>query len=257
MVERLATGIKGLDELIEGGIPKGNIVLIAGSPGTGKTIFCAQIAYNNALKGKKCLYLNLEQNEGRLQKQMEQFGWDIGKVKKTLKIVKVDSTNLNLTEYILKQLETEHLGFDLIVVDSLDSISSVPVKAEDMRSLGFERIAESVVPTMIDLPSIGRMKLKKIFDAIAKGGATALLTSESLKNSVGITRDTISEFLCDGIIFLDLNDIAKKTVRSIKVRKMRETKHDLDSYLLEFTNSGLVVNKENVYAGEKISGITK
>ncbi|MDD5148397.1 MAG: ATPase domain-containing protein, partial [Candidatus ainarchaeum sp.] len=49
MVERIPTGIKGFDELIEGGLPKGSVTLVAGTPGTGKSIFCSQIAYNNAL----------------------------------------------------------------------------------------------------------------------------------------------------------------------------------------------------------------
>ena len=51
------------------------VIIVTGTPGTGKSILCSQILYNNALKGKKCLYLNLEQNEGRLENQMKQFGW--------------------------------------------------------------------------------------------------------------------------------------------------------------------------------------
>ena len=57
----LKTGISGFDELFaDGGIPNGNSVLVAGGPGTGKSILCRQICYNLILKGKKCMYVSFE-----------------------------------------------------------------------------------------------------------------------------------------------------------------------------------------------------
>ena len=58
MVERIATGIKGFDALVQGGLPKGSASLVAGAPGTGKTIFCLQALFNNALAGKNCLFFS-------------------------------------------------------------------------------------------------------------------------------------------------------------------------------------------------------
>lgn len=253
MVERVPTGIAGLDNLIEGGLPKGSITLISGTPGTGKSILCSQILYANALKGKKCLYLNLEQNEGRLDAQMEQFGWNPEKAKKNLKIVGVDSSNPEMVRYVLNAIQ--EANYDLIALDSLDSISSTPVELGEMGKMGMEKIVDTVAPTIMDAPTIGRMKLKKIFAAIAKSKATALLTSEKVEGAQGISRDTISEFLCDGIIILDLRKIAKKSIRSFEVRKMRQTKHSIDLFLFEITGSGLVVKNEVIFVGEKISGL--
>jgi len=59
----LKTGIIGFDELFsEGGIPKGNTVLIAGGTGTGKSTFCRQICYNLASQGKNCMYVSFEES---------------------------------------------------------------------------------------------------------------------------------------------------------------------------------------------------
>ncbi|MCK5258039.1 MAG: hypothetical protein KAJ69_00865, partial [Thermoplasmatales archaeon] len=55
----LKTDISGFDELFaERGIPRGNSVLVAGGPGTGKSTLCRQICYNIVSKGKKCMYVS-------------------------------------------------------------------------------------------------------------------------------------------------------------------------------------------------------
>lgn len=240
-MERIPSGIDGFDKLIEGGFPRGSITLISGTPGTGKSIFCAQILYNAALKGKKCLYLNLEQNEGRLENQMLQFGWDPKKVEKNLKIVAVDSSDQNMVRFLLEQIESAH--YDLIALDSLDSISSTPIEPEELSKMGLEKISEAVFPTPLDMPTIGRLKLKKIFTAIAKSKATAFLTSEKVEGAEGISRDTISEFLCDGIIVLHAVE-GEDAYRTLHIPKMRLTKQRRGIYSFEIDKAGIVVKPE-------------
>lgn len=239
MVDRVSTGIAGLDALVDGGLPKGRIVLISGTPGTGKSIFCAQMAYSNSLKGKKCLYLNLEQNEGRLESQMSQFGLDLKKVEKNMKIVAVDSSDPFLVDSVLKEIQK--LDYDVIVLDSLDSISSSPISPDEIDKMSLEKIADNVVPMVLDVPNIGRLKLKKIFTAIAKSKATALLTSERVDNAPGLSRDTISEFLSDGIVALKMSSLGEGVNRTIEVVKMRETKMDGSVHSFNFTKNGIVV----------------
>jgi len=239
MVSRISTHVPGLDKLIQGGLPKGSITLISGTPGTGKSILSSQVAYNNALKGKKCLYLNLEQNEGRLENQMKQFGWDEKKVSKYLKVIAVDSSNPKLVDYLLKEIQ--NAKYDLIILDSLDSISSNPLSVEEMSENKIDKIAQFTIPTLMDSQTIGRMKLKKIFSAIAKTGATALLTSERVEGANGISRDTISEFLCDGIIMLKSTRVGSEFSRNIHVEKMRGTKIDPILHTFEFKKNGINV----------------
>ncbi len=67
----LKTGIQGFDSLLSKGIPKGSAVLIEGGPGSGKTMFALQLAYNFAKSGKKTLYMSFEEPEKRLIQHME------------------------------------------------------------------------------------------------------------------------------------------------------------------------------------------
>lgn len=241
-IERVATSIKGLDSLIEGGIPKGSVSLVVGTPGTGKSIFCLQVLYNNAVKGKKCLYLDLEQAEGKIQKQMAQFGWDFEKVGKNLRIVSIDFPNQGMIEFVLDEIQ--RLDYDLIVVDSLDSISSSPIETDDIGKIGMEKIAEAVVPTLFDTQTVGRLKLKKIFSAIGKSKATAFLTTERIEGAQGISRDTISEFLCDNIIMMYYLGVGSAQYRSLQIIKMRLSNHEKDFVPFEIITKKGVELKE-------------
>lgn len=237
VTERIQTGIKGFDGFIEGGFPKGSVTLVVGTPGTGKSIFVAEALYNNALQGKHCLYLNLEQSEGKLEKQIAQFGWDLSKLGKNLRIVSVDFPNPSMVEFVLDEIQ--RLNYDLIAIDSLDSISSSPLETDEIGKMGMDRIADTVIPTLFDAQTIGRLKLKKIFAMLSKSKATAFLTTEKIEGAQGITRDTISEFLCDNIIMLYYLGIGSSQYRSMQVLKMRLSNHEKDFIPFEITKKGI------------------
>ena len=72
---RVKTGIKGFDELIEGGFPKNSSILVCGGPGCGKTIFASEFIYNGAKKyNEKGMYVSFEQNSDSIKNQARQFG---------------------------------------------------------------------------------------------------------------------------------------------------------------------------------------
>ncbi|MCW3981972.1 MAG: AAA family ATPase, partial [Candidatus Bathyarchaeota archaeon] len=72
-MERSKTGIEGLDELINGGLIKGETILLAGSTGSGKTIFCTQFIYNGAVRfGEKGVYATFEEDEVSLRRNMSE-----------------------------------------------------------------------------------------------------------------------------------------------------------------------------------------
>ncbi|MCK4730881.1 MAG: hypothetical protein KAT65_00355, partial [Methanophagales archaeon] len=74
-MERIKTYIERMDERLEGGIPKGMVSLICGTPGCMKSSLVYSILYKNAVEGNlKGLYITLEQDIASLKKQMEMLG---------------------------------------------------------------------------------------------------------------------------------------------------------------------------------------
>jgi circadian clock protein KaiC len=75
--ERVPTGIQGLDQLIEGGLPKGRSVLVTGDPGTGKTIFALQFLMEGLRRGEKCIFVSADEGPIDVMEQSASLGWDL------------------------------------------------------------------------------------------------------------------------------------------------------------------------------------
>lgn len=233
----LITEVTGFDELFEdGGIPKGNSILIAGGPGTGKSILCRHICYNLVSKGKKCMYVSFEENTDRIVQSMKSFGWDVKKFidNGSFIIQKINPLDIlrmkfgtiggsgSATElsYKIKPLIIpKDFQPDVIVVDSLSAIIAVSVTKDKNY----------------------RVYLQQLFGFFEETGATSLLITETDPIPTRYSETGIEEFLADGIIVL--YNIQKKENRenAIEVLKMRYGKHEKKMVLLSITDKGIKV----------------
>ncbi|MEM4327060.1 MAG: ATPase domain-containing protein, partial [Candidatus Diapherotrites archaeon] len=104
-MERTKTGIKGFDELINGGFPRGSTILLSGGPGTGKTIFGLTYLYVGAKEYNEAgLYITLEENLKNIVWNMETFGWDIASLQATSKF-RIYKMNLHTEENVEAQIK--------------------------------------------------------------------------------------------------------------------------------------------------------
>ena len=233
----LKTEVTGFDELFEeGGIPKGNSILVAGGPGTGKSILCRHICYNLVSKGKKCMYVSFEENIDRIINGMESFGWDVKKYIEngSFIIQKINPLDIlrmkfgtiggsgSATElsYKIKPLVIpKDFQPDVIVVDSLSAIIAVSVTKDKNY----------------------RVYLQQLFSFFEETGATSLLITETDPMPTRFSETGIEEFLADGIIVL--YNLQKKETweNAIEVLKMRYGKHQKKMVLLTITEKGIKV----------------
>ena len=86
-MERVKTGVKGMDKLLGGGIPHGRTVLLSGSCGTGKSIFSSQFIYEGLRNGEACVYLTFEQDKKKLIEDLREVGIDFDNMLKTGKLM--------------------------------------------------------------------------------------------------------------------------------------------------------------------------
>ena len=139
VLDRISTGIKGLDGLVEGGFPKGSFILLAGSPGSGKTIASAQFLYHGARKAKENgIYISFGERKRVFFNNMERFGFDFKKLEKKGKFkfldmmtprneeISVDSLNAALEQVLIIRARR-------LVIDSFSALSLAYNKKIDAR----------------------------------------------------------------------------------------------------------------------------
>ncbi len=278
-MERVATGIKGFDELVEGGFPKGASILITGPPGSGKSIFSMQYLYNGAMKGENGIYIYMDSGLELLKEQAKQFGMDFDKLEKEGKItfIHVPLTKRRFDLFYGMEDAVKKINAKRLVFDSLPSFTinmdlfTIPA--------AYAGAAASTVTTTRDLIATnssalaaspkqesdkvvyqgdqGKRLISIIIDQLRSTGTTNLIVTFAGADSNQMSLDGVSEYASDGVIMMDIKHIAKKTVRSITIKKMRNTKQELDDFLLNISNNGLTVEKESVFEGSKISGINQ
>jgi circadian clock protein KaiC len=241
MVERLALGIRNFDRLVQGGLPRGSATLIAGTPGTGKTIFCLQALYHNALSGKSCLFVSFEQSAGEIKEQMKQFGWDYEKAQPQFKLLATDYNDPTFFSQLMNEVKMRK--FDLVAIDSLASVILDPFEVFGSPEFGLAKLVRAGNILPIDVATLKRLKVKKVIEQVKASGATGLLIGEVIKDQNGraFSRDQVSDFLCDAVIHLQHNPTAGATNRTLTLEKMRLTNIDDLIHPMQITEAGVEI----------------
>ncbi len=243
----IKSGITGFDKLFEKGIPKGVNTLVAGGPGSGKTIFCLQTLNYGASRGEKCLYMSFEESSQRLRDHMHDFGWQPEKLeeKGQLLIRRYDPLEIGRSVEALMEKEEKELlieskpvvipdGFvpDRVVLDSLSAIAAHYVNKTDTY----------------------RVYVEQLFRYFEDLGANTFLITESPQTPEGLTEITktgVEEFLADGVIVLYNIRMGDSRGGAIEVLKMRGAKFQKKLAPMEIvTGEGLVV-----YPDQKVFGV--
>jgi len=225
-MNRIKTGVEGLDAIIEGGLPKNSITLISGPPGGGKSILCFQFLYEGVKNGEKCLFLTLDKKVDGILLQARELGFDFqSAIEKNL--VKFQYLNIN-KKLVYETMTNEILSgeFDRIILDSITPLSEMPIfmKNSEDGNLDVNMIDMGDYPEGISLPT-RRLHLRYIMSTLESSNSTSIITSELPVGSSLLSRDGISEFLADGVIKLSYDPTMDR--RKLSVMKMRNTKHTL------------------------------
>ncbi len=228
---RTKTGIKGFDDLVEGGLPSGSTILLSGTPGTGKTIFALEFIFNGCTKfGEKCLYVSFEDKKNNIIEQGNQFGWNCADLIKKKQLFFMEALPSEINRHSVEEIIqlAKEKGIKRIVIDSLSSLSINAPSAITKDSSPSEHSVMKFVYDFLD-------KLR------SQTEATSLVIAHTHEEK-SLSKDNISEFLCDGIIHVTFESLGGEFSRSLMVRKMRRTKNDEDIHPLEITQKGLVVH---------------
>ncbi|MFH1402656.1 MAG: ATPase domain-containing protein [Candidatus Altiarchaeota archaeon] len=240
MTERVPTGITGLDSLVEGGIPDGFNILVAGAPGTGKTIFGLQFIYEGVKKGEAGIYVSFEQFKEEIIEQAEQFGWHDIRNEKLFSLLSIKHKDIQSFMNYLKD-EVVAKGAKRMVIDSLSVLSvytNILEDPEHIRLMDLSVDLHSRLP--LDPEQLRSQTIYHVMGKIKALGVTTLLITEQTESNK-LTRDEVSEFVCDGLIVMKKVLMGKDVIRSITVEKLRQTKIQAGSHPMEFGPNGIMV----------------
>lgn len=220
-VERIPSGIPGLDKLIEGGFVKGSTILVSGAAGTGKSIFCAQFLMEGLKKGENCMYITLEQRPEDIIGDVKRFGWDFQKHIDSKKLILEYQDPFQITDITSPLLDKikEH-KIERVVVDSTAVFGMYYKEAFEVRK-----------------------QLFKLLNGLKDIGVTSVLTSELPEEAKTLGKFGVEEFVVDGVILLHFLGIGEKNYHSLQIRKMRRTNHEKDIYPMEIGKDGIIVRK--------------
>ncbi len=220
--KKVPTGIKGLDEILKGGIVPKNSVLVTGAPGTGKSILGMQFIMNGATDKEKGLYITSEQGAESLRANAATLKLGFNELEKKKKL------------FILEQPILEN-GKMVSLSAPLNIIRKEKIKRVVLDSL---TLFEYQHPNDI----LGfRKKVLLFLSNMKKLGVTLIATSERDQGNLDRFQHQAEDYLFDGLVVLAKIRKTSSFERCLFVAKMRGQEHLLDIYPFTINEGGIKV----------------
>ncbi|EAU65618.1 conserved hypothetical protein [Stigmatella aurantiaca DW4/3-1] len=216
---RLATGVKGLDTMLQGGVWAGSSTLIEGRTGSGKTTLALQFILEGLKRGEPGLYVNFQENPTQLARIIQSLGWDVA--------------------------EAQRMGLHLLYHSPVElQIDSILVKLfRIIEEKHIKRVAVDAVGDLISAAS----DLQRLFGylyALAQHFSVMRVSSVLTLETTGLTTNPLEgqiSALSDAILSLQVERPQNRSMRTLQVVKARGTDHDLNVRELRITSKGAEV----------------
>jgi len=236
-VNKIATHIDGLDDMLNGGLPTERSILVLGGPGSVKTYFGLQFLLNGITQSNENgLFISLEESKKHLKEDASGFNWNLEKLEAQEKLTIIDASPIHKTEEL--DLPSLSLGAQTFNMQTLAETIKSAAKQIDAKRIVIDAIANLTVQYPYNFER--RVAVLQLLNSISKIGSTNVITSES--RAINLTR-TVStlEFLCHGVIVFHVYREGTHLVRAVQIEKMRGMAHDEQIRPYRITNKGIVV----------------
>jgi len=242
MGDRCPTGIRGFDELVDGGLPRSRTILLNGSCGTGKTIFATQFLYKGAVAhGEPGIYVMLEQDVGEFKEDMMGFKFDLQKLEKERKLVIINAklTRRKGADFLELTSDSHDISPELASVDKI-----VEIIEDAVKNIGAKRVVIDSLSSMI-LSFENTQNLRHVIldlnYRLKKLGLTTLIISDEIAGDV---TEAAEKYVVDGVITMRYVTIGPDPGRTLVIDKMRRTRHSENIHTLKFTGEGIEIVNE-------------
>jgi len=227
-LQKISSGISGLDEITGGGLPKGRPTLVCGNAGCGKTLMAMEFLVRGAVEhNEPGVFMSFEENEEELTGNVASLGFDLKALSAQKKIV-LDHVRIERSE-IQETGEYDLEGLFIRLNHAIDSIGAKRVVLDTIEGLF------AALPNH----SILRSELRRLFRWLKDKGVSAIITAE--RGDGLLTRHGLEEYVADCVILLDHRVNEQLSTRRLRVVKYRGSVHGTNEYPFLISKDGFSV----------------
>ena len=214
---KVPTGIQGLDDLTDGGLPKGRPTLLCGAAGCGKTLLAMEFLVRGAVEySEPGVFVAFEENIADLEKNFASLGHDlkglVAKKQLSLESIHIERSEIEETgEYDLE-------GLFIRLGQAIDAIGAKRVVLDTIETL-FSGLSNTIIL---------RAELRRLFRWLKDKGVTAIITGE--RGAQSLTRYGLEEYVADCVILLDNRIEGQMSTRRLRIVKYRGSTHGTNEY---------------------------
>ena len=232
-LERCATGIEGLDNILGGGIPRGNMVLVAGSVGTGKTTLSLEFLVRGAERGERSLFISVTEASAKLIQNLSTFEF--------FRTELVDQGSLVFVDL---PVIYERLGLSNEELNPEEISILIRTIRDLVRTLGVRRLVlDSLTSVCYRIPKEEQIRdfMLRLGEELKEAGCTSVLVSEIGPNPGRYSLHGVEEAIVDGVVLLWNARRMGDILRVVQVVKMRGAAHSRAQYVMELTPIGILM----------------
>jgi circadian clock protein KaiC len=216
-VPRLETGVTNLDKLLPGGFPRGSVTVLAGPPGSGKTILAQQFCFHNAANKRALYFTTLSEPTAKTLRYLTQFSFfDPAKLDSSVTFIDLGvilhAKGLAETAKLVME-QVKRLKPSIVVIDSFKVFDDLAESREELRKFGYELAVE-----------------------LMAWEVTALLLGEYAPSEIA-TNPLFS--IVDGLLLVTQREQSGEQQRFVQLLKMRGTNHSRDEHPFVITTDGI------------------
>ncbi len=226
-IPRLDLGVHGLDQMVQGGVPRRSLMVVMGGAGTGKTTFGLQFLHHGIENDEKGVYITLEESADAIEQAAIEKGWPFD-------------------EYI----ENEQLAVvDLDPIEMANSLTSIRGDLPRLiESFDAERLVLDSVSLLEMMYGDQAKRRTEVFDftkSLKRAGITTMLTSEVSENDAYTSKYGIIEYLTDAVFILQyVRSEFQETRLGVEIQKIRNANHSRETKPYEITGEGISVYRQ-------------
>jgi len=230
---RKSFGIKGIDEMADGGIPQGHMVLVSGNTGTGKTMFGMHFLRQGMSDGENAVFVTLEEPVDQVKKTALAHGWDFNRDEKEGRISFVTANLIDISnDKLLYQIiyAVEGINAKRVVIDSVSSLLSA--------TMGEEQVRQFLIQLTRYFKAKGITCIMSYLSLASFGAARGQLLSSLSTNEMRLSSIT------DGIIMLLFVERGQKVKKLLTILKMRGSQHSKAIFSYEIEKGGIKMGEK-------------